>query len=113
MYLSMCSVMTTEPWPSIVWTVLGGSKRENKRLHMSLLEEKNLRTYFKTEPGQARPADGVSFTLEEGESLALGRPVRVWQIRHCLVDHVSDRTTQWVSSLRAYAFRGYRFAADQ
>jgi peptide/nickel transport system ATP-binding protein len=38
---------------------------------MSLLEVENLRTYFKTEAGEARAVDGVSFTLEEGESLAL------------------------------------------
>src|SRR5215468_8341063 len=51
--------------------VLGGSKRENKRPHMSLLEVENLRTYFKTEGEEARAVDGVSFALEEGESLAL------------------------------------------
>src|SRR5712691_9910057 len=38
---------------------------------MSLLEVENLRTYFKTEAGEARAVDGVSLTLEEGESLAL------------------------------------------
>src|SRR2546430_12584257 len=38
---------------------------------MSLLEVKNLRTYFNTEAGAARAVDGVSFALEEGESLAL------------------------------------------
>ena len=38
---------------------------------MSLLEVENLRTYFKTEAGEARAVDGVSFTLDEGESLAL------------------------------------------
>ena len=38
---------------------------------MSLLEVENLRTYFKTEAGAARAVDGVSLTLEEGESLAL------------------------------------------
>ncbi len=38
---------------------------------MRLLEVENLRTYFKTEVGEARAVDGVSFTLEEGESLAL------------------------------------------
>src|SRR5438093_13568189 len=38
---------------------------------MNLLEVENLRTYFKTEAGVARAVDGVSFTLEEGESLAL------------------------------------------
>src|SRR5262252_1301426 len=39
--------------------------------NMSLLEVENLRTYFKTEAGEARAVDGISFTLEEGESLAL------------------------------------------
>ena len=38
---------------------------------MSLLEVKNLRTYFNTEAGVARAVDGISFALEEGESLAL------------------------------------------
>jgi peptide/nickel transport system ATP-binding protein len=38
---------------------------------MSLLEVENLRTYFKTEAGEARAVDGVSFTLAERESLAL------------------------------------------
>jgi len=38
---------------------------------MRLLEVEDLRTYFKTEAGEARAVDGVSFTLEEGESLAL------------------------------------------
>src|ERR1044071_4548665 len=51
--------------------ILGSPKRETKRLHMSLLEVENLRTYFKTEVGEARAVDGLSFTLEEGESLAL------------------------------------------
>ena len=38
---------------------------------MNLLEVENLRTYFNTEAGVARAVDGVSFVLEEGESLAL------------------------------------------
>ena len=38
---------------------------------MNLLEVENLRTYFKTEAGEARAVDGVSLTLEAGESLAL------------------------------------------
>jgi len=38
---------------------------------MNLLEVENLRTYFNTEAGVARAVDGVSFALEEGESLAL------------------------------------------
>src|SRR5262249_3349214 len=67
----MSSVMTTERWLNIVRPVLGSPKRENKRLHMNLLAVENLRTYFKTEGGEARAVDGVSLTLEEGESLAL------------------------------------------
>src|SRR5688572_11622400 len=53
---------------------------------MSLLEVENLRTYFKTEAGEARAVDGVSLTLEEGESLALvgesacGKPVTALSI---------------------------------
>jgi peptide/nickel transport system ATP-binding protein len=38
---------------------------------MALLEVDNLRTYFHTEGEVARAVDGVSFSLEEGESLAL------------------------------------------
>jgi len=49
---------------------LGWLKRENKRLHMSLLEVENLRTYFKTEAGEARAVDGVSFEVGDGRRLA-------------------------------------------
>jgi len=38
---------------------------------MALLEVENLRTHFATEEGIARAVDGVSFAVEEGESLAL------------------------------------------
>lgn len=38
---------------------------------MSLLAVEQLRTYFRTEAGIARAVDGVSFTLAEGESVAL------------------------------------------
>ena len=38
---------------------------------MALLEIDNLRTYFRTEEGLARAVDGVSFMVEEGESVAL------------------------------------------
>jgi peptide/nickel transport system ATP-binding protein len=38
---------------------------------MALLEVEDLHTYFRTEAGVARAVDGVSFTVEAGESLAL------------------------------------------
>ena len=38
---------------------------------MSLLEVETLRTYFPTAQGVARAVDGISFTLDEGESVAL------------------------------------------
>jgi peptide/nickel transport system ATP-binding protein len=38
---------------------------------MALLEVEDLYTYFRTEAGVARAVDGISFTVEEGESLAL------------------------------------------
>ena len=36
-----------------------------------LLQVDNLRTYFHTPYGVARPVDGVSFVLKQGETLAL------------------------------------------
>jgi len=38
---------------------------------MSLLEVRNLKTYFATGRGEARSVDDVSFTLEQGETLSL------------------------------------------
>ena len=38
---------------------------------MNLLEVEDLKTYFRTEDGLARAVDGVSFSIGEGESLAL------------------------------------------
>ncbi|HYE76211.1 MAG TPA: ABC transporter ATP-binding protein [Blastocatellia bacterium] len=38
---------------------------------MSLLEVKNLKTYFATSRGEVRSVDDVSFTLERGETLCL------------------------------------------
>jgi peptide/nickel transport system ATP-binding protein len=38
---------------------------------MSLLEVRNLKTYFKTKRGVARSVDDVSFTLDRGETLSL------------------------------------------
>jgi oligopeptide/dipeptide ABC transporter ATP-binding protein len=37
----------------------------------ALLEVRNLRTYFRTAAGIARAVDGVSFSIEKGETLAL------------------------------------------
>ena len=38
---------------------------------MPLLEVKDLKVYFKTDEGDVRAVDGVSFSLDEGESLGL------------------------------------------
>src|SRR5437868_908900 len=38
---------------------------------MALLEVRDLHTFFRTPHGIARAVDGVSFTLEKGETLAL------------------------------------------
>jgi len=38
---------------------------------MSLLEVRNLKTFFSTRRGEARSVDDVSFTLERGETLSL------------------------------------------
>src|SRR4026209_2794030 len=38
---------------------------------MSLLEVRNLKTFFSTRRGMVRSVDDVSFTLEQGETLAL------------------------------------------
>ncbi len=38
---------------------------------MSLLDVKDLKVYFKTDAGDVRAVDGISFSLDEGESLGL------------------------------------------
>jgi peptide/nickel transport system ATP-binding protein len=38
---------------------------------MALLEVENLRTYFKTDAGEARAVDGITFTVEPGEVLGI------------------------------------------
>jgi len=38
---------------------------------MPLLEVKDLRTHYKTESGRVKAADGISFTLDEGESVGI------------------------------------------
>lgn len=43
----------------------------DKAVPDTLLEVKNLRTYFSTQEGVVKAVDGVSFDLEEGESLGI------------------------------------------
>src|SRR5262249_34504979 len=38
---------------------------------MSLLDVRNLKTYFATRRGEARSVDDISFMLEQGETLSL------------------------------------------
>ncbi|HKE05996.1 MAG TPA: ATP-binding cassette domain-containing protein, partial [Blastocatellia bacterium] len=38
---------------------------------MSLLDVRNLKTFFSTRKGEVRSVDDVSFTLEQGETLSL------------------------------------------
>ena len=38
---------------------------------MPLLEVKDLKTHYKTESGRVKAADGISFTLDEGESVGI------------------------------------------
>ena len=38
---------------------------------MPLLEVQDLKTHYKTEAGRVKAADGVSFTLDTGESIGI------------------------------------------
>jgi oligopeptide transport system ATP-binding protein len=44
---------------------------ENKETQKTLLEVKDLKTYFKTDAGIVKAVDGISFSLKEGETLGI------------------------------------------
>ena len=64
---------------------------------MSLLEVKDLRTYFYTQEGTVKAVDGTSYVVEEGETLHKG----IGYAASALVAHRARRKTMfmWIPSI--------------
>src|SRR5438093_1855856 len=53
------------------WTRGGGGWRGPQRMAEPLIRVEDLRTYFHSSRGTVRAVDGVSFSLEKGNTLAI------------------------------------------
>ena len=61
---------------------------------MALLEVENLKTRFQTDDGVVTAVDGVSFTLEQGETLGIVGESGSGQERHLPHDHGPERSEE-------------------